>query len=151
MIKSIVETHIKVSNLENSISFYEKLGLKLAHVIEEKRRAFFFLGKEKNMLGIREVPQGEVIRDHFALGVNINDLEKSISWLKSNNFLVSKTFFGKEPSEPIVHAWMPAASVYFEDPDGHSLEFIAILEDEPIPTNEIFYLSEWRKMQKNTE
>jgi hypothetical protein len=29
--------------------------------------------------------------------------------------------------EPVVFPWMPAASVYFDDPDGHSLEYIALL------------------------
>ena len=29
--------------------------------------------------------------------------------------------------------WIPAASVYFKDPDGHSLEFIAMLPEPPQP------------------
>jgi lactoylglutathione lyase len=28
-------------------------------------------------------------------------------------------------SEPVYHAWMKAVSVYFNDPDGHSLELLA--------------------------
>ncbi|WP_282439808.1 hypothetical protein [Gottfriedia acidiceleris] len=40
---------------------------------------------------------------------------------------------------------MPAASVYFRDPDGNSLEFIALLDGESIKTNEVFYLSEWKE------
>jgi hypothetical protein len=47
--------------------------------------------------------------------------------------------------EPIVHGWMPAASVFFKDPDGHLLELITDLPDAPRP--EVFYcpLSEWRE------
>ena len=42
-------------------------------------------------------------------------------------------FDGQPTDEPVVLAWMPAASVYFLDPDGHLLEYIAMLEDEPRP------------------
>ena len=28
-------------------------------------------------------------------------------------------------------SWMPAASVYFRDPDGHMLEYLAMLDEEP--------------------
>ena len=39
---------------------------------------------------------------------------------------------------------MPSAQLYFPDPDGHSLEFIAILDDPPDP-GFIGPLSEWQK------
>ena len=29
--------------------------------------------------------------------------------------------------------WMPAAAVYFRDPDGHLLEYLAMLDGEPDP------------------
>jgi lactoylglutathione lyase len=32
-----------------------------------------------------------------------------------------------------VIGWMPSAQIYFRDPDGHSLEFISILPEEPEP------------------
>jgi hypothetical protein len=35
--------------------------------------------------------------------------------------------------EPTVFPWMPAASVYFDDSDGHSLEYIAVLPHPPRP------------------
>ena len=47
--------------------------------------------------------------------------------------------------EPIVLAWMPAAAVYFLDPDGHLLEYIAMLEGEPRPDKG---LVEWRAWQE---
>ena len=43
------------------------------------------------------------------------------------------SFFGAETDEPDVLAWMPAAAVYFEDPDGHLLEYLAMLDEEPRP------------------
>jgi lactoylglutathione lyase len=47
-------------------------------------------------------------------------------------------------TEPIVHGWMPAAAVFFKDPDGHLLELVAELSDAPRP--DVLYrpLSEWR-------
>ena len=33
-------------------------------------------------------------------------------------------FFSEPADEPAVIAWMPAASVFFRDPDGHLLEFV---------------------------
>ena len=46
--------------------------------------------------------------------------------------------------EPIVHGWMPAAAVFFQDPDGHLLELIAELSDAPRPDFRYRPLSEWR-------
>ncbi len=53
-------------------------------------------------------------------------------------------FAGKETTEPSVIGWMPSAQLYFRDPDGHSLEFISLLDDPPDPTF-IGPLSEWQK------
>ncbi len=33
--------------------------------------------------------------------------------------------------EPSVIGWMPSAQLYFSDPEGHSLEYIALLEEAP--------------------
>lgn len=32
--------------------------------------------------------------------------------------------------EPNVIGWMPAAAVYFRDPDGHMLEYLTMLDDK---------------------
>ena len=47
--------------------------------------------------------------------------------------------------EPQVLCWMPAASVYFDDPDGHSLEFICMLDETPRPELGRVSWSEWRR------
>jgi len=44
-----------------------------------------------------------------------------------------------------VLAWMPAASVYFRDPDGHLLEYVAMLEDEPRHDESVVKWSAWRR------
>ena len=53
---------------------------------------------------------------------------------------------GRPIDEPEVLPWIPAASVYFKDPDGHSLEFIAMLPEPPQPRMQRVMLSEWRKL-----
>ncbi len=115
MIKSIYETHLHVSNLRDAISFYQKLKLQLAYVLEERKVAFFYVGENRQMLGLWEVEQGkEVKKNHFAFGVAREDITGAIDWLRQLGIEPQKSF-GKEPLEPIVHTWMPAASVYFQD------------------------------------
>ena len=50
--------------------------------------------------------------------------------------------------EPMVFAWMPAISIYFNDPDGHSLEFISILDGESKPENGILTYEKWLKLEQ---
>jgi hypothetical protein len=38
---------------------------------------------------------------------------------------------------------MPAASVYFRDPDGHLLEYIAMLDDRPRPEDGVVTWRQW--------
>ncbi|MDP5273857.1 VOC family protein [Chengkuizengella axinellae] len=42
MIQNIYETHLEVKDLDKSIVFFEKIGLKLAHKISSRKVAFFF-------------------------------------------------------------------------------------------------------------
>lgn len=44
--------------------------------------------------------------------------------------------------------FMPAVSIYFDDPDGHSVEFIAMLDDEPRPDLEIMSWKEWDRLHE---
>lgn len=146
MIRNLYETHLQVSNLEQSIEFYKKLGLELGHTIEERRCAFFYIGTERQMLGLWEISAGaQIQRNHFAFGVELEDLRNGTEWLRSLDIEPAASF-GKEPLEPMVHTWMPAASIYFGDPDRNSLELIAWLDGEPTVTEEVPYLSEWEQM-----
>jgi lactoylglutathione lyase len=43
-----------------------------------------------------------------------------------------------------VIAWMPGAAVYFRDPDGHQLEYLAMLDEEPDLEAGILPWSQWR-------
>jgi lactoylglutathione lyase len=53
------------------------------------------------------------------------------------------SFFCQATDEPSVLAWMPAAAVYFRDPDGHQLEYLAMLDAKPRLELGIVPWSEW--------
>lgn len=52
MIKGLYEAHLPVSNLEVSIEFYEKLGLKMAWRDEET--VFFWIEEGRSWIGLWE-------------------------------------------------------------------------------------------------
>ena len=145
MIKGLFETHIYVENLERSIEFYSNvLGLIQCHYEEERRIAFFWIGKPREaMLGIWEKPKTEIDIRQFAFRCEVDDvLNKSVQFLESKN-LQPYNFLKSGNHEPMVFAWMPALAIYFNDPDGHALEFIAILEGEAKPELGVISYSEW--------
>lgn len=142
----LYEAHLNSSNLESSIKFYEDLGFKVAYTTEDRKAAFFFLGENKeNMLGIWETKDTPIRRNHIAFSVSPEKLRGIIPFLMEKDIAVRESF-GLSSAEPIVHTWMPAASVYFYDPDGHSLEYIAVLEGEAKPHLKPMHLSEWEKL-----
>jgi hypothetical protein len=53
-------------------------------------------------------------------------------------------------ADPAEHAWFlrfgrrPAAAVYFRDPDGHLLEYLAMLDAAPRPDLGIVSWSQWQ-------
>jgi lactoylglutathione lyase len=62
-------------------------------------------------------------------------------------FETHRSFFLQDGTErPFVFGWMPAVSIYFTDPDGHSLEFISMLPDEPNPELGVVEWGEWEAM-----
>jgi catechol 2,3-dioxygenase-like lactoylglutathione lyase family enzyme len=142
---TLYETHIYTTNLEGSIDFYKKLGMDLANVIPERKVAFFWFDKNNQkdqMLGIWELPQDRMRKSHFAFKVNYDEIKHSVQWLKERG-IEPTTAFGHEGKEPVVLTWMPAASLYFLDPDGNELEFIHILQENKRTEKDVLYLSEW--------
>ena len=65
---------------------------------------------------------------HIALEASLEDVLGACDGLRSNG-VTPLSFFGVETSEPSVIGWMPAAAVYFRDPDGHLIEYLAMLEE----------------------
>ncbi|WP_166240312.1 VOC family protein [Paenibacillus turpanensis] len=145
MIKGLFETHINVSDLERSSEFYENtLGLTLAY--EDSRRCrFYWLGERgKAMLGLWEKEPSQIIRQHYAFETSIEKMKCIVPWLKERGLKV-RNFLDDGTENPFVFGWMPAVSVYFSDPDGHSLEFISMLPDEPQPELGLVAWEEWEK------
>lgn len=148
-LKGLYETHLTVSNLHRSIDFYrDVVGLELAHTIPERNVAFFWIaGRETSMLGLWSIHSSPLrSRLHIAFQTSLEQLLEASEYLRSKN-IIPRDGAGSEIEEPIVFPWMPAASVYFDDPDGHSLEYIALLPDQPrtdIPGTLTF--SEWKQL-----
>ncbi|MFN8442626.1 MAG: VOC family protein [Caldilineaceae bacterium] len=149
MIQGLFETHIKVANLERSMQFYsEVLGLQLGTMEEKRRVAFYWLGAwGEAMLGVWEQTDLPVQPQHFAFRCKIEDvLNHSVVYLHARN-LPSHNFLNDGTERPMVFGWMPALAIYFKDPDGHSLEFIAMLPDPPRPKVGVVSWDAWQTLK----
>lgn len=150
-ISGLFEAHLTVSDLDRSVTFYrDVLGLELAHMIPARHVAFFWIGgRGAAMLGLWSIHSSPMsMRLHIAFRVSLEQVEISVERLRAAG-LTPLIGFGRKPiTEPVVLTWMPAASVYFDDPDGHSLEFISMLDDKPRPELQLVSLSEWRAINK---
>lgn len=146
MINGLFETHILVKDLVAAADFYENvLGLEFAHYEERRRANFYWIGgKETGMLGVWEVKDRPIERRHFAFRTTVEDFKRTIPFLKSKG--VTPRNFNDTGEDPLVICWMPAVSIYFSDPDGHSLEFLATLPDEPKPELNLVPWTEWEIM-----
>jgi lactoylglutathione lyase len=82
-----------------------------------------------------------------AFEVAMNDLLDAPKRLESQG-ITPLSFFGMETTEASVIGWMPAAALYFRDPDGHLLEYLAMLEEDPKPDLGIVSWSEWLAQDK---
>lgn len=149
MIKGLYEAHLPVKNLEVSIEFYRKLGLELAWTDEDT--AFFWIEKGKSWLGLWEGKEYETqyhpsLR-HIAFQVEYDDLKNSLKWLESIN-IEAVPFGSRKSIEPFIRPNQGNASVYFNDPDGNSLELMCYVE---VPTalkhiNEKLSFQEWEEL-----
>ena len=121
-------THLTVTNLQQSIRFYRDIvGLHLALEVSDRSAAFFWIGNpasyssRRSMLGLWSIgtaaPIGLTLHVAFGVGA-INDLLDAPKRLKDKG-IIPLSFLDKECMEPSVIGWMPAAAIYFKDPDGH--------------------------------
>jgi lactoylglutathione lyase len=150
-VEGLFEAHITVTDVERSISFYrDVVGLELGIAQAERPAAFFWVGgRGRSMMGIFGAgASGHLQKSHHvAFQVKLDEVLAAPRRLREAGI----TPFGgrREPiDEPIVFPWMPAASVFFDDPDGNVLEYIAMLPDPPRPEPGPVSWSAWQVIHK---
>jgi lactoylglutathione lyase len=116
-IKGLYEIAIRVKDLPRAEAFYKEV-LGLEEGIRDERRNWLFLraGGDAGMVVLQE-DKGDWPAQHFAFSVKEGDIESAAAMLRDK---------GVSVSEPVYHKWMNAVSLYFDDPDGHALELLAL-------------------------
>ena len=144
-ITGLYETHLSVENLDVSIDFYTNvMGLEQCYYEEERRAAFFWIEKpKKSMLGLWEKPKDEIEIRHFAFSCEPDYVINESSAFLREHDLNPFNFLHDGTDRPMVFAWVPAIAIYFTDPDGHYLEFIAVLEGESRPELGVISYEDW--------
>src|SRR5258706_6278035 len=133
----LYETHIHVADTKISEALYQTIvGLFPAHRDLKRDVAFLWIGENHgSMLGLwgpGTIHGTPFHRCHFAIELPLAELLLAGRRLVANG-INCKNFTGEKTIEPSVIGWMPSAQIYFRDPDGHSLEFIALLDQAPEP------------------
>jgi lactoylglutathione lyase len=151
-IRDLFESHLTVRDLQRSMAFLgDVLRLELAQVFPERKVAFYWIGSRgESMLGLWEVgtvPQRLSL--HTAFRVDLADLLRAPECLRAAN-VTPLDFAGNPTTEPVVLAWMPAASLYFKDPDGNLLELLSMLPDSAEPKLRVVGWSQWTNRHDRT-
>lgn len=119
-IRGVYEVAIRVRDLPRAEAFYCKvLGLNVGLRDQQRNWLFLRAGNSSGMIVLQE-DQGSWPTQHFAFTVRESEIEQSAKQLIE---------YGIPVEGPVVHDWIPAKSVYFEDPDGHALELCAVLPE----------------------
>ena len=144
---SLFEAHLPVADLDTSIAFYQDVvTLRLAYVTPERHAAFLWIGQPGNaMLGLWKAgagPQRTIL--HIAFRASVDDVVAAPRTLRKTG-TTPFDFDGQPTDEAVVIAWMPAVSVFFRDPDGHLLEYIALLPDDPLPELGVVSWRSWSR------
>ena len=150
-IEGLFEAHLTVADLERSIDFYRGVvGLELAYRAPAISAAFLWVGSRgEAMLGLWTTGAAPMnVALHLAFKVPLKEVVSAPRRLRSRG-VTPLSFDGVETDEPSVIGWMPAAAVYFRDPDGHLLEHIAMLDAAPDPEHRIVSWSEWTESRSS--
>jgi lactoylglutathione lyase len=144
-VAGLFETHLTVRDVARSVAFYrDVVGLQLALDLPERDAAFLWIGGTgRAMLGLWGIGSSVIsVELHVAFAVTLADLLDAPRLLRTHD--VQPLSFGdRETSEPDVLGWMPAAALYFRDPDGHLLEYLAMLDEQPRPSAGVVPYSQW--------
>jgi len=147
MIKGLYEAHLPVSNLEVSILFYQNLGLEIAY--KQDKLAFFWIIKGESWLGLWEsdkveLPYHPSIR-HIAFRVDKEDIKLAKKWLNEKGIAIRTSFGFDEERQPLILPNNPHAhaAIYFDDPDGNSIELITPIRLDFQEDFTMMTLEEW--------
>jgi len=149
-VRGLFETHLTVADVDRSVAFYrDVVGLPLALELPERGAAFLWIGDPgRAMLGLWSLGSAPIgMTLHLAFDAALADVMDAPRRLEDLG-VVPLSFFGEPAAEPSVIGWMPAAAVYFRDPDGHQLEYLAMLDEEPRPDLGIVPWSVWRELSR---
>ncbi|WP_226577354.1 VOC family protein [Halobacillus litoralis] len=129
MIEGLYEAHVPVKDLNRSIEFYKKLDLELAW--KNETVAFFWIEKEKSWLGLWEgesykTPYHPSLR-HVAFRISFEKMDQALDWLKERG-IEARPFGSRTSPAPFIRTYQGNASVYFDDPDGNSLELMCTVD-----------------------
>jgi lactoylglutathione lyase len=144
-VRGLFETHLTVSDLGRAVAFYrEVVGLAVALEVPERDAAFLWIGGPgRSMLGLWSLGSAPIgLSLHVAFRASLEGVLDACHRLRSRG-VTPLSFFGTETTEPSVIGWMPAVAVYFRDPDGHLLEYLAMLDEAPRPDFGIGPWSQW--------
>ena len=134
-VRGLFETHLMVSDMARSVAFYrDVVGLPVALELPERGAVFHWIGKPgQAMLGLWSIGSAPMnMQLHIAFEMDLEDVLAAPSRLRGEG-IEPLSFFGEPADEPSYIGWMPAAAVYFRDPSGHMLEYLAMLEEQPRP------------------
>ena len=150
-VTGLFETHLTVADLQRSVAFYRDIvGLPVALEIPDRGAAFLWIGEPgEAMLGLWSIgsaPMGMQL--HVAFTMALPDVLDAPERLLGQG-VQPLSFFGEPADEPSVIGWMPAATLYFRDPDGHLLEYLTMLDEEPRPDLGIVPWSDWLAQRKS--
>lgn len=148
-IDRIFEAHLAVRDVAQSLAFYrDRLGLEMAYLSPDRVAFVWAGGRGRTMLGLWAAGAApQQVTGHIAFAASLEDVVAAPALLERSG-ITPLDFDGRPTPEPVVLAWMPAVAVYFRDPDGHLLEFIAMLDDEAEPESGVVTWSGWNARKR---